>query len=57
MLVDSEVSLTNSNNVTATAVHNGRRRLAPNRYTVALLFFGRFAASHAQEKERATCGS
>ena len=57
MLVDSEVSLTNSNNVTATAVHNGRRRLATNRYTVALLFFGRFAASHAQEKERATCGS
>ena len=31
MLIDSEVSLTNSKNVTATAVHNGRRRLAPNR--------------------------
>ncbi len=39
MLIDSEVSLTNGKNVTATAVQNGRRRLAPNRYTVALFFF------------------
>jgi hypothetical protein len=31
MLIDSEVSLTNSKNVSPTAVHNGRRRLAPNR--------------------------
>src|SRR3990172_4653450 len=31
MLIDSEVSLTISKNGSPTSVHNGRRRLAPNR--------------------------
>ena len=32
----------NTLNSTGTAVHNGRRRLTPNRYTVAILFSDAF---------------